>query len=263
MDATPLLPGHLSLSGRRALICGASSGIGRASAFAFAALGAELVITARRTERLADMVAPLRDQGAADVHVVASDFDDHTTLRGLAERPCHIVLHNTGGPKGGPLLKADPSELQAAFHRHVMTAHQLLQAHLPFMTDAGYGRFLTVLSTSVREPIPNLGVSNLTRAAMASWAKTVSRELPPGLTINNLLPGFTDTERLDQLKTARAKREGVGGDAVHRAWLNQIPEGRLARAEEPAALLAFLASPAGSYIRGQSIAVDGGRLRSI
>jgi 3-oxoacyl-[acyl-carrier protein] reductase len=131
------------------------------------------------------------------------------------------------------------------------------------MEQAGYGRIINIVSTSVREPIPNLGVSNTTRAAVAGWAKSLSRELPPGITINNVLPGFTDTDRLGSLAEAVAGRSGTSTGQVRESWLAQVPEGRLGRPEEPGALIAFLASPAGAYIRGQSIAVDGGRLRGI
>jgi 3-oxoacyl-[acyl-carrier protein] reductase len=131
------------------------------------------------------------------------------------------------------------------------------------MDAQGYGRIINVLSTSVREPIPNLGVSNTIRGAMASWAKSVSKELAPGLTINNVLPGFTDTERLGSLKSAVAARTGSSEEAVFAGWLGRVPEGRLGQPEELAGAIAFLVSPAGAYIRGQSLAVDGGRLNSI
>ena len=138
-----------------------------------------------------------------------------------------------------------------------------MQIVLPAMQAAGYGRIINVLSTSVREPIPNLGVSNTVRGAMASWAKSISKELGPGITINNILPGFTDTERLQSLKTAVAGRMGISEAAVHEQWLGRIPEGRIGQPEELAGVISFLASPAGAYVRGQSLAVDGGRLNSI
>lgn len=153
--------------------------------------------------------------------------------------------------------------MEVALGRHLFAAHVLVQQLLPGMREAGYGRIINVLSTSVREPIPNLGVSNLTRAAVASWAKTLSGELPPGVTINNVLPGFTDTERLGSLGEDTASRTGTTLEAVRAGWIAQIPEGRLARPEETAEAIAFLASPAAAYIRGHSIPVDGGRLRSI
>lgn len=131
------------------------------------------------------------------------------------------------------------------------------------MRAEGFGRVINVVSTSVYEPIPGLGVSNTTRAAMAGWAKSVAQELPPGVTINNVLPGFTDTERLAELKSALARSRGVEEELIEREWLAQIPEGRLAQARELGELIAYLASPEAAYVRGQSIAIDGGRMRSI
>lgn len=258
----------LSLAGRRALVCGASAGIGRAAALAFAAAGAEVLAAARREDRLQALLPELRAAGAPSAQALPLDLDDGEAVQRAAaaladQGPVHILLLNTGGPAAGPLLAAAPDALAAAFQRHVLSAQRLAQALVPGMIAAGYGRILTVLSTSVREPIPNLGVSNTIRGAMASWSKSLAQELPPGVTINNLLPGYTDTERLEALAQAGAARAGTDPAAVREAWLRQVPEGRLAHPEEPAALLAFLASPAGAYIRGQSIAVDGGRTRCI
>lgn len=145
----------------------------------------------------------------------------------------------------------------------MLAPHLLVGLLLPGMRAAGYGRILNVLSTSVREPIPNLGVSNTIRGAVASWAKTLSMELPPGVTINNVLPGYTDTERLGELGAAISARTGKSGEQVRADWVATIPEGRLAEPEELGAVLAFLASPEASYIRGVSLPVDGGRLKSI
>ena len=149
------------------------------------------------------------------------------------------------------------------FGRHVASAQLLVQKTLPGMTEAGYGRFIQVVSTSVREPIPGLGLSNIIRAAMGSWAKSWSQELPPGVTINCVLPGFTDTERLGSLVEVRAEHQGLSPEQILEGFCAQVPEGRIARPEEPAALVAFLASPAAGYLRGTAIAVDGGRMRSI
>ncbi|MED5372848.1 MAG: SDR family oxidoreductase [Myxococcota bacterium] len=250
------------LSGRHALVCGASAGIGRATAIALAEMGAKVTALARRQERLEALVAELPGSGHG---FVVADLDQHETLLAAVSElaPVHILINNTGGPKGGPLTQAPAEALRAAFHRHVLAAHQLTQACLPHMEAAGFGRIVNVLSTSVREPIPNLGVSNTIRAAMAGWAKSLSRELPPGITINNVLPGFTDTERLSSLKAGRAARTGVQESDVHAAWLAQVPEGRLAQPQETAGAIAFLCSPAGAYIRGVSLPVDGGRLRGI
>ena len=263
------LSSKLSLSGRHALVCGASSGIGRATAFALAGLGAHLTLLARSRPVLESLAPQLRDAGAPGVSVLDADLDD---LPGLEQRvrtwlrergPAHVLIHNTGGPPSGALLDARPDALLAAFRRHVLSAQTLVQLLLPDMRDAGFGRIVNVLSTSVREPIANLGVSNITRAAMAAWSKTLSGELPPGVTINNVLPGYTATPRLDQLATSLAQQTGQSEAEVRARWVELIPEQRLGRPEEIAAAIAFLASPAASYIRGQSLACDGGRLRSL
>jgi len=254
---------NLDLSGKRALVCGGSAGIGRATAMALADLGASVTVLARRADRLESVVAALRESGATADAIVA-DLDDRDALvSAVGPGRWEILVNNTGGPPAGRLLEADPDALSTAFGRHVLAAQTLLRIVLPTMQESGYGRIVNVLSTSVREPIPNLGVSNTIRGAMASWAKSVSKELPPGLTINNVLPGFTDTERLGSLKAAVATRTGTSEDAVYQGWLGRVPEGRLGRPEELAHAIAFLVSPAGAYIRGQSLAVDGGRLNSI
>lgn len=260
---------NLSLSGRHALVCGASAGIGRAVALALAEQGAVVTALARREERLRALVEELRERGAPAAHALVADLDDRPTLYTRVTQhldtagPVHVLVNNAGGPPAGPILEAEASAFEQAFGRHVLASHLLLKAVLPGMREAGYGRIINVISTSVREPIPNLGVSNTVRAAMAGWAKTVSRELPPGITINNILPGFTNTERLDALRTAAAERRGISEEQVQAQWLSQVPEGRLGEPEELAAVAAFLASPAGAFVRGVSLPVDGGRMVSI
>jgi len=259
---------ELSLSGRRALVCGASAGIGRAVALALAAQGASVIALARRADRLEALLPELEAAGAPTAEALVADLDDRDALRAsvsalVARGPVHVLINNTGGPPGGPLLQATEEALLTALGRHLFASHLLAQLLVPGMVDAGYGRIINVISTSVREPIPNLGVSNTTRGAVASWAKTLSRELPPGVTINNVLPGFTDTERLDGLRAAVAARTGKTLDQAQAGWMVQVPEGRLGRPEELAAAVTFLASPAGAFIRGVSLPVDGGRLRSI
>jgi len=258
-----------SLEGKHALVCGASAGIGQAAAYALAAKGADLTLLARREERLKPLAGELASAGAGSVRYLVADLDQRDELEERLKKllfdhgPVHIWINNTGGPPAGPLLQATESALESALGRHLFAAQRILQLLLPGMTEAGYGRIISVLSTSVREPIPNLGVSNLTRASMASWSKTLSRELPSGVTINCILPGFTDTERLTSLAEGIATRRGVEVTDVQDTWRGDIPEGRIGRPEELGEVIAFLASPAASYVRGVCLPVDGGRLRSI
>ena len=253
------------LHDRHALVCGASAGIGRATARALAAMGARVTCLARRADRLNALVAELGPRAS----VLVADLDDRPAMVAkvqaliAARGPVHLLINNAGGPAAGPLLEATEEAFLTAFGRHVLASQVLVKAVLPGMKAANYGRIVNIISTSVYEPIENLGVSNTIRGAMAGWSKTLSRELPPGITINNVLPGFTDTERLGALAEAGATRRGVPPEAIRAGWLAQVPEGRLARAEETAAAIAFLCTPMAGYIRGVSLPVDGGRLRGI
>jgi 3-oxoacyl-[acyl-carrier protein] reductase len=255
----------LSLGGRHALVCGGSRGIGRAAAGALAGLGARVTLLARSEERLREALVGL----GPDAAYVVADADDRASLgqavdRLLAERGAvHVLVNNAGGPPGGPLVEATEAALLAAFGRHVLASHGLVQKVLPGMKAAGWGRIVNIVSTSVYEPIPGLGVSNVVRAAMGGWAKTLSDELPPGVTINNVLPGYTATDRLAELRVAMAAKGGTTPEAIEQGWRAATPEGRLAEPAEIAAVIAFLCSPASSFVRGVSMAVDGGRTRSI
>ncbi|TNE47253.1 MAG: SDR family oxidoreductase [Deltaproteobacteria bacterium] len=256
----------LSLQGKHALVCGASAGIGRATALALASLGAEVTALARREDRLSTLVPELEAAGASAARYVVADLDQRDaleeTIKDLLQQhgPVHVWINNTGGPPPGSLLTTNEEQLVTALGRHLLAAQRIMKLVVPGMEEAGYGRIISVLSTSVRAPIPNLGVSNLTRAAMASWSKTLSNELPPNITINCILPGFTATERLSSLAESRANNAGKTVEEVETAWKATIPEGRLGRPEELAATIAFLASPAASYVRGVCIPIDGGRL---
>lgn len=201
--------------------------------------------------------------------MIVADLDDRAGLRqAVAEHlekagPIHILVNNTGGPHSASLLEATEEDFLKPYGRHLLASHLLVQLLVPGMKEAGYGRIVNVLSTSVREPIPGLGVSNTIRATMASWAKTLSRELPPGVTINSVLPGYTDTERLTELAHTMAARQGRSPKEVAKGWVDVTPEGRLGRPEEIGGVIAFLCSPAASFVRGVALAVDGGRLNSI
>jgi len=267
-DVQPL-GGQLSLAGRHALVCGASAGIGRASALALASLGARVTVLARRSDALHALLPQLREAGAADAHALAADQEDRASLEAMVTAllvtrgAVHVLVNNTGGPPGGPALDAEPAQFERALGRILFSAQLLVRLCLPGMRDARYGRIVNILSTSVREPIPNLAVGNTIRAAMGGWTKTLANELPPGVTINNVLPGYTSTERLADLAQATAKRTGRPLADVEADWKREIPEGRFADPSEIGNVVAFLCSPAAAYVRGVSLAVDGGRMRGI
>ncbi len=259
----------IDLSGRHALVCGASSGIGRATAMTLASAGASVTALARSRDRLEALADDLRAAGAPAAHALPADMDDlgafMAAVRGhlRTHGGVHICVHNTGGPRSLPLLETSEDDLRHTFARHQLTAHALVRELHGFMAAAGYGRFVQVLSTAAREPIAGLGLSNTIRAGMVGWAKTMAKELPPEVTINNVLPGYTATERLDELKQAISARTGASPEAIVDGWVAGIPEGRLGKPEEIAAVILFLASPLASYIRGQSLAVEGGRMQGL
>lgn len=259
----------LNLSGRHALVCGASEGIGRAAAHELALLGADVTVLARRAEALESVVAALPARQGQRHGWLAADLGEHAALRErlaglLAGRPVHVLVNNTGGPPGGRAIDADAGAYLDAFGKHLLANQLLAQAVVPGMRAAAWGRIVNVVSTSVREPIANLGVSNSIRGAVASWAKTLSRELgPDGITVNNVLPGYTRTQRLRQILHDRSAATGKDEAGVVAAMLASVPAGRFAEAGEVAAAVAFLASPAAAYINGVSLAVDGGRMQSL
>jgi len=255
------------LTGYNALVCGASRGIGRAAAVALAARGASVTLLARNVDSLTDARHGLPAPGGAEHEVLAVDLEDTRALAGRLEslrHPIHILVNNAGGPPGGPLIDAAADEFRRGFERLLIASHLLTQTLVPDMRAANYGRVINIISTSVREPIPGLGVSNTIRGACAGWAKTLSRELAPdGITVNNVLPGFTATERLEGLFDKRAERQGRPRAEIEEQARATVPAGRFAEPGEVAAAVAFLASPAAAYVNGVSLAVDGGRLHSI
>jgi 3-oxoacyl-[acyl-carrier protein] reductase len=261
---------NLDLTGKHALVCGASQGIGRAAAIELAQLGAHVTLLARSREALEAALAALPKISAEQAHAfVAVDMSDHTALRARIEdiantRPVQVLVNNSGGPPGGPAHSAGLEEYLSAFRQHLIANQVVLQAVLPGMRGAGYGRVINVISTSVKEPIRNLGVSNTVRGAVASWAKTLATELGQfGITVNNVLPGYTKTQRLDQILADRAKAAGKSESEIARAMLASVPAGRFAEASEIGAVIAFLASPAAGYVNGINVPVDGGRMQSL
>lgn len=259
----------LNLTGRHALVCGGSEGIGRATAHELALLGASVTVLSRRAEALDAVVAALPADAGQAHGQIAVDMSRTDEVRGhvealVARAPVHILVNNTGGPPGGPAHAADGAAFVDAFQRHVVTGQAMVQAVLPGMRAARWGRIVNVVSTSVYEPIAGLGVSNTVRAAVAGWAKTLSRELAAdGITVNNVLPGFTETGRIAQIVRDRARAEGRSEDEIAAAMRASVPAGRFAKPGETGGVIAFLCSPAAAYINGVSLAVDGGRMASI
>lgn len=244
----------INLDGKRALVCGGTSGIGKAAAISLSECGAEVVILSRSASGENTLTCDLEDLDSLTISVT-KEIEENGNFE--------ILINNSGGPPSGPLIDATPHDFEKAFRRHVLASQTLVQLILPGMKTANYGRIINIISTSVKEPIPGLGVSNTIRGAMASWSKTMSKELPPSITINNVLPGFTNTERLTELKKTLSEQKGISQEEVENAWLLTVPEGRLADPSELGKVVAFLSSPAASFVRGTSIPVDGGRTGSI
>lgn len=255
------------LDGFRAIVCGSTRGIGRACAVELARRGAGVALLARDERALDEVRRSLPGSGHA---ALAADFADPASVRAAAEGhvaaegAVHILVNNTGGPPPGPIADAEPEAFLAAFSSHLICNHLLVRAVLTGMKDAGYGRVINVISTSVKQPIAGLGVSNTIRAAVASWSKTLAGEVAPfGITVNNVLPGYTRTGRLESLIAGRAAAAGTTVDAIARGLIADIPAGRFGEPEEVAAVAGFLASRAASYVTGVSIAVDGGRTTAL
>lgn len=261
---------NIALNGKRALVCGSTQGIGLASAIQLADLGAEVTLGARDPDSLRIRRDELPAGGEQAHGVLAADWNDPDDLgrkvRGdIEERgPFHILVNNTGGPPPGPVFEAGPEAFRTAFTRHLICNQILVQAVVPGMKEKAYGRIINIISTSVRQPIPNLGVSNTTRGAVAGWAKTLSNELASfGITVNNVLPGFTLTERLKSLLRTMAENAGVSEEEMHRRMKATVPAGRFAEPAEVAAMVGFLATPAAAYVTGVSVPVDGGKIAAI
>ncbi|MBP3960738.1 SDR family oxidoreductase [Gemmata sp. G18] len=247
------------LAGKKALVCGGSQGIGLAAARELAARGADVTVLARSEPTSEDTFAFLR----ADLQQIEDLIP--ALERQLQSAPAFsILVNNSGGPPPGPIVDATPEQFLTAFKQQVLAAHLLAQWTLPAMKAQGYGRIINVVSTSVREPIEGLGVSNTIRGATASWAKTLSREVGKfGVTVNNVLPGATRTGRLEAIIKRKSGASGTPQEEVEAKMRAEIPAGRFAEPSEIGAVIAFLASPAAGYISGVSVPVDGGRLHCV
>ncbi|MBK7886414.1 MAG: SDR family oxidoreductase [Bacteroidetes bacterium] len=256
----------LNLQHKTALVCGSTQGIGRAAAQEIARLGAHVILLARNEEKLRDTLSSLDTTMGQSHKFLVADYSEPNPLKTKMEslvksnEPIHILVNNTGGPPGGLISNAKTEEFLAAFSNHLICNHILVQALLDGMKKEKYGRIINVISTSVKQPLKGLGVSNTVRAAVANWSKTLAGEVAGfGITVNNVLPGATNTQRLQSIIENKSKNSGESENEIVNEMESEIPMGRFADPSEIANAIAFLASPAASYITGINVPVDGGR----
>jgi 3-oxoacyl-[acyl-carrier protein] reductase len=260
---------NLDLTGKRALVCGSTQGIGRSSANELAMLGADVTLLARNENKLKEVVKDLSTNQNQKHHYLVADFQDQNQLKLIINEyvinnQIDILINNTGGPAGGQAIDAETDEFINAFSMHLICNQILVKAVSSGMKKNKFGRIINIISTSVKTPLKGLGVSNTIRGAVASWAKTLALELGPyGITVNNVLPGFTMTGRLESIILAISEREKKSIEEVRQDMINTIPAGRIADSHEVAAAIAFLASPAAAYINGINLPVDGGKTPSL
>jgi len=260
---------NLDLTKKNALVCGSTQGIGKASAIALAELGANVTLVARNETKLKEVVAELPNKYQNHSYIVV-DFSQPETLKEKIVQQLkqvetyHILVNNTGGPSAGPIFSAKLQDFESAFTQHLKCNHILTQAVVPAMKKADFGRIINIISTSVKQPLEGLGVSNTIRGAVANWGKTLASELAEfGITVNNVLPGATSTERLTEIIKNKAAKTGKSSEEISRAMKNSIPAKRFAQPGEIANAVAFLASEAAAYINGINVPVDGGRTKSL
>ncbi|PKV64202.1 3-oxoacyl-[acyl-carrier protein] reductase [Polaribacter sp. Hel1_33_96] len=257
---------NLELKNKNALVCGSTQGIGKATAILLAEEGVNVTLIARNKEKLKKVLSELPNENQCHSYLVA-DFSKPNELKEILEASdlqFHILVNNTGGPAGGPIFNAKLEEFDNAFTQHLKCNHILVQSLVPFMKSQCFGRIINVISTSVKQPLDGLGVSNTIRGAVASWSKTLANELGEfGITVNNVLPGATGTARLKEIIDNKANKTGKSFDEVAEAMKNASPAKRFAKPEEVAAAIVFLSSKKASYINGINIPVDGGRTKSL
>lgn len=260
---------NLDLKGKTAWVCGSTQGIGKATAIELALLGAHVTLLARNEEKLKEVVAELPRKENQTHGYLTIDFSQISLIKSIVDKhlakfpDVHILINNTGGPASGGILEADVSQFTEAFQSQVIAAQLLTQAVVPGMKAASFGRIINITSVGMKEPIVGLGVSNTVRAAMGNWGKSMANELGKfGITVNNVLPGYTTTARLEKINQTRAEASKKSIEEVEKELLKDIAIGRFTTPEETAAMIAFLCSPAAASVTGTSIPVDGGRLSS-
>jgi len=259
-----------SLKNKNAIICGSTQGIGKATAIKLAEMGSNVILIARSEDKLLTALKELPNDGSQNHQYLVADFSKPNELKEIITEfvakgnKVNSLVNNTGGPKGGPIKDATTDEFINTFNQHLICNHILVQALYPGMIETGYGRIINVISTSVKQPLPNLGVSNTIRGAVASWSKTLANELGEyGITVNNVLPGATNTIRLQGIAEAKSEKTGETVSDIFEEMAMESPMKRIAQPEEVAAAIAFLASPDASYINGINLPVDGGRTKSL
>jgi 3-oxoacyl-[acyl-carrier protein] reductase len=257
---------EINLKNKRAIVCGSTQGIGKAIAIELANLGANVILISRNESSLIQVKKEFNVSDGQKHDYINADFSNPEDLKEKIENfvsenpPIHILVNNTGGPPGGAIINAKIEEFKDAFSKHLICNHILTQALVPGMKSEKYGRIINIISTSVKQPIKGLGVSNTIRNAVANWAKTLAEELGQfGITVNNVLPGYTNTQRLKSLIKTKANETGRSYQEMEKEMISDIPLKRFGEPEEIAYAVAFLASPSASYINGINLTVDGGR----
>jgi 3-oxoacyl-[acyl-carrier protein] reductase len=263
---------EISLSGKRAFIGGSSQGIGFAMAERMAACGASVTLTSRDEAKLKEAVAQLPKRKGQKHDYCVIDFGDLKKLEKVLvkyqaktiENPVSILVLNSGGPAPATAFHATPPQYQAYFNASIMANQMLVQAFVPNMRERQFGRIITVLSSVVKQPKLDLGISNTIRAGIANWAKALSIELGgDGITVNNILPGFIQTARLNQLIDTRSQQTGLSKEKVMSSMAASIPAGRIGAPEDLGNVAAFLASDLAAYVNGVNVPVDGGLLGTL
>ncbi|MBL0357402.1 MAG: SDR family oxidoreductase [Chitinophagaceae bacterium] len=260
---------NLSLQGKTAVVCGSTQGIGLAAAIEISKLGATCVLMARNEDALKEAILQLNNSYNQQHTYLVADFDKPDMVKQVIEHfvaqyTVHVLVNNSGGPAGGPITEATTDAFINTFNRHLICNHILTTAVMDSMKAAGFGRIINIISTSVKIPLPNLGVSNTIRGAVASWSKTMANELGQfNITVNNVLPGATNTQRLQSIIENNAAKKNKPTAEIEEEMKKEIPARRFAEANEVGNVIAFLASPAAAYINGVNIPVDGGRTGSM
>lgn len=257
----------VELNGLRAVVCGGSSGIGKACSKLLANNGASITIISRSKNKLNNIVSNLDRSKDQSHKFICADLNEPNRLdeilKDKLDYKVDILINNSGGPKGGLLIDAEPTEFTLAFNRLLVSSQILTKFVVSDMQKQGFGRIINIISTSINQVIPGLGVSNTVRGAVSQWSKTLAIELGSyNITVNNILPGYTKTKRLEELATSKAQELNTTKDNIYKLWADSTSLKRLAEPNEIANTVLFLCSGGSSYITGHNLSVDGGRYKT-